>query len=61
MIDPDKHIRAAEYLTGTFYAGEDDQPAVMSHDQAIALATAHALLAIAARLGQISEALPSQG
>jgi hypothetical protein len=60
MIDPDKHIKAAEHLTGTFYTSEDSQPAVMSHDQAIALATAHALLAIAGRLDEISEALASR-
>jgi hypothetical protein len=61
MIDPDKHLMAAEYLTGTFYTNDVGPPAAMSHDQATALATAHALLAIAARLGEISSALAAGG
>jgi hypothetical protein len=61
MTDPEKHMRAAEYLTGTFYVDENSHPAVMSHDQATALATAHALLAIAGRLDEISKALASRG
>jgi hypothetical protein len=59
MLDADKHLLAAEYLTGTFYPTEDSPPTAMSHDQATALATAHALLAIAALLREISTALTS--
>jgi hypothetical protein len=61
MLDPNKHLLAAEYLTSTFYPTEDSQPAAMSHDQATALATAHALLAIAGLLQEISTALTGSG
>jgi hypothetical protein len=61
MLDADKHLLAAEYLIGTFYPTEDSPPAAMSHDQATALATAHALLAIGALLREISTALTSGG
>ena len=60
MLDADKHLMAAEYLTGTFYPTEDSPPAAMSHDQATALATAHALLGIAGLLREISAALTSR-
>jgi hypothetical protein len=61
MLDPNKHLLAAEYLIGTFYPTEDSAPAAMSHDQATALATAHALLAIGGLLREISAALPGSG
>lgn len=61
MFDPNKHLLAAEYLIGTFYPTEDSPPAAMSHDQATALATAHALLAIGGLLREISMALPGSG
>jgi hypothetical protein len=57
MLDPNKHLMAAEYLIGTFYPTEESPPAAMSHDQATALATAHALLAIAGLLREISTTL----
>ncbi len=60
MLDADKHLMAAEYLTGTFYPTEDSPPAAMSHDQATALATAHALLGIAGLLREISTALTNR-
>lgn len=61
MIDTDKHLLAAEYLIGTFYPAEETTPTAMSHDQATALATAHALLAIAGVLREISTALNTTG
>ena len=61
MLDADKHLMAAEYLVGTFYPTEDSPPTAMSHDQATALATTHALLAIAGLLREISTALASRG
>jgi hypothetical protein len=57
MLDANKHLLAAEYLTGTFYPTDDSPPAAMSHDQATALATAHALVAIACLLKEISTTL----
>ena len=59
-MDPDEQVKAAEHLVQTFYVSDDRKPSVMSHDQAIALATAHALLAIAGRLEQIGTALTNR-
>jgi hypothetical protein len=61
MLDTDQHLLAAEYLIGTFYPTDDTTPSAMSHDQATALATAHALLAIAGLLREISTSLSTTG